>query len=137
MALFKTNHYRIERNRVKQEENNGLTVTGVRVLLNTWCSKATEEQILSRIRDIMGDENEAPEKKICQRIEKLFEEEITSVKVHFSYDQEKVNFEAMCPFSIHITMDEENGMTKVETKPGKSFNTERTMEVLEISVSRF
>ena len=73
MALFKTNHYRIERNRVKQEENNGLTVTGVRVLLNTWCSKATEEQILSRIRDIMGDENEAPEKKICQRIEKLFE----------------------------------------------------------------
>lgn len=63
MALFKTNHYRIERNRVKQEENNGLTVTGVRVLLNTWCSKATEEQILSRIRDIMGDENEAPEKK--------------------------------------------------------------------------
>ena len=137
MALFKTNHYRIERNRVQQEENNGLTVTGVRVLLNTWCSKATEEQILSRIRDIMGDENEAPEKEICQRIEKLFKEEITSVKVHFSYDQEKENFEAMCPFSIHITMDEENGMPKVETKPGKNFNTERTIEVLEISVSRF
>ena len=68
MALFKTNHYRIERNRVQQEENNGLTVTGVRVLLNTWCSKATEEQILSRIRDIMGDENEAPEKKSASEL---------------------------------------------------------------------
>lgn len=137
MALFKTNHYRLERQRVQKEENNDLIVTGVRVLLNAWCSKATEEQILSRIRDVMSDENDASEKEVCQKIEKLFEEEITSVKVHFSYDQKKETFEAICPFSIHVTWDEENGMPKIETRPGRNFNTERTMEVLEISVSRF
>ena len=138
MALFKTNRFGLERHRIQKEENNDLTVTGVRVLLNTWCSKATEEQILSRIRETMDSANgETTEKEICQQIEKLFEEEFTSLKVHISYNQERRKFAAICPFSIHITLGEENEMPKIETIPEKGINSEEIMEVLEISVSRF
>ena len=137
MALFKTNHYRIERNRVQQEENNGLTVTGVRVLLNTWCSKATEEQILKPDQRYNGWWKWSAWKRNLPANWKAVRRRNHLSKGSLFLRPGKENFEAMCPFSIHITMDEENGMPKVETKPGKNFNTERTIEVLEISVSRF
>lgn len=136
MALLKTNHYGLERHKIHTGENNDLMVTGVRVLIHAWCSKATEEQILRRVEELM-DAKDASGNEVCQRIEKLFEEEFTSLKVHISRSQEKEHFHAICPFSIHININDENNGICVETKPGKDIDTEEIVEVLEISISRF
>lgn len=136
MALFKTNRYGMERNRVTTKESNDLTVTGVRVLIDLRCSNATEEQILSRLSDVMNDGNKkTSEEEICQRIEKLFKEEFSSVKTSISHEQKKEKCEVICPFAIHVTMDE-NRLPKIETRPAENIIKEEILEVLTIKVRR-
>ncbi len=137
MALFKTNHHVLGRERGTVEKNNDLTVTGVKVLIDLWCSKVIEEQILRRLNEILGDEDEKiSEDEICQRIEQMFKDEFSSVKTSISREQKKETSEVMCPFSIHITIEDENEYPKIEMKPTNNLQKNATMEVLTISVRR-
>lgn len=137
MALLRKSEYEMERNKVTRGKNNDLTITGVRVLINLRCSNAIEEQIISRLREIMSDKrNGIPEDEICQQIEKLFKEEFTSVKVCINREHRKEECRIRCPFSINISQDEESGGIGISIREAEDMTGEEDMEVLTISVRR-
>lgn len=95
---FRKYNVTLEANVMKHDEKENLQVSGVRIVINSWCSQDTTEQLCEKISNLMSSEEEILGEDIIKKIEALLEEpEFSKIKATISEENLKESREMFMP----------------------------------------